>query len=776
MGGAAWWTIVVVALLTLSDVGCRGGGGEPVTGASEPLPGALPRTPEVATRLRAAVSERGASYRPRTRHLTPDGDARYTNRLILEHSPYLLQHAHNPVDWYSWGEEAFARARAEHKPILLSVGYATCHWCHVMEVESFEDEEVAAHLNAEYVAIKVDREERPDVDETYINTVMLLTGGAGWPMTVWMTPEREVFFAGTYFPARDGDRGARTGFLTLLRRFAASYRADPGAAAREGRALAARLRALADVAPAAELPGSASLHAAFARYQATFDRQHGGFGRAPKFPMPAVLDFLLRYHRRTRDPAALVMVEQTLDGLAAGGIRDQLGGGFHRYSTDAAWRIPHFEKMLYDNAQLASVYLGAAQATGRDELATVASDVLDDLERTLRAPGGAFYSARDADDPAGEGGYYAWTAAEIDVQLDVPHASAFRALYGVTDEGNFEGKTILHAARSRAEVASLLGIDPEQVGRLVDEARQTLLEIRHGRPAPLVDTKILTGWNGLAIGAFAQAGAVLRRTHYVDVAREAASFVLEHMRPRGRLARVHAGGVASQPAFLEDYAFLAAGLLDLYDATFDRRWLHEAERLHAVLAEEFWDPAGGGFFASGADRDPDLPRTKPADDGALPSGNAVAADNLVRLAALTDDEGARRRAVECVRALGRGVEAAPTSAPRLLGVLESLLEPSREIVIVESGAGDPDGRAALLAVVRRRFLPNRALLVARDGAELTAAQADLPFAAEKLALDGRTTGYVCERGRCRLPTADPALFAAQLAETHPLPPSLPMGD
>ena len=346
-----------VLLVLSATAACRGGGDLAVPG--DPLPGAVTRSPAVEARLRDAVARLGPTYRPRTRHRGPTGAARYTNRLILERSPYLLQHAHNPVDWYPWGEEAFARARAEGKPILLSVGYATCHWCHVMEEESFEDPEIATRMNTDYVAIKVDREERPDVDDTYMQAVVLLTGGGGWPMTVWLTPEREVFFAGTYFPPHDGDRGAELGFSTLLGRMAASYHADPTAVAAEGRRLAARLQALGVVRPADDLPGSEVLHAAFARYQAAFDRRYGGFGRAPKFPMPAVLDFLLRYHRRTREPAALVMVEQTLDHMAAGGVRDQLGGGFHRYSTDAAWQIPHFEKMLYDNAQLAEVYLAA---------------------------------------------------------------------------------------------------------------------------------------------------------------------------------------------------------------------------------------------------------------------------------------------------------------------------------------------------------------------------------------------------------------------------------
>jgi uncharacterized protein YyaL (SSP411 family) len=739
----------------------------PAVPVSDPLPGSEARPAELVARLREAAARESSRDQPRTRHRRADGSARYTNRLLLERSPYLRQHAHNPVDWYPWGDEAFARARREGRLVLLSVGYATCHWCHVMEEESFEDEEIAAAMNTDYVAIKVDREERPDIDGTYLQAVALLTGGGGWPMTVWLTPDREVFFAGTYFPPRDGDRGARMGFLSLLRHFADAYRTNPAGIAAEGRTLTARVHAASDVEPAEGMPGRAVLDAAFARYAAAFDHDHGGFGRAPKFPMPAALEFLLRYYRRTKEPTALAMVQRTLAGLAAGGVHDQLGGGFHRYATDAAWQIPHFEKMLYDNAQLASVYLMALQATGDATWGDVARAILDDVLRTLRAPEGAFWAAVDADDPGGEGTYYTWTPDEISAVLTPDQRSAVETYYGVDAAGNLGGRTVLHVARAWSEDAG--------AAALLTDARARLLQARAARPAPLVDTKILAGWNGLAISALARAGAVLDEPRYVQAAVEAARFVLDHMRANGRLLRVHADGSAGQVAFLEDHAFLAAGFLDLYEATFDLRWLTEARRLHETLDRDFSDPERGAYFESGDVRDPGLPRAKPADDGALPSGNAVAAENLVRLATFTDDETARARAAACVLALGRGVTAAPTSAPRLLGVVEALLDRPREIVLVEPAAGAAS-TAALMRVVQTTYLPNRALVVTREGGDLAAAAQALAIVGEKHAIDGRTTAYVCERGRCLAPTSDPETLARQLSAVLPLPPADEKGD
>lgn len=762
---------MLAVLLAVGAVACMRRD-EPVRPVGDPLPAAEPHPADLIARMRAALERRAVDERPRTRHLRPDGTPRYVNRLALERSPYLRQHAHNPVDWYPWGDEAFARARREGKLILLSVGYATCHWCHVMEEESFDDEGIAARMNADYVSVKVDREERPDVDGTYMQALMALTGGGGWPMTVWLTPDRQVLFAGTYFPPDDGQRGARVGFATLLARFADRQRADPARVIEEGRTLSAKLAAAGEPEPLEEAPGRSVLDAAFARYRRGFDSGHGGFGGAPKFPMPAALELLLRYHRRTREPEALVMVRRTLEALAIGGVRDQLGGAFHRYATDAAWRIPHFEKMLYDNAQLATAYVSAFQVTGDATFAAVAREVLDDLLRTFRGSGGGFHSAIDADDPGGEGAFYTWTPAEIVGVLPPETARVTAAHFGVGPPGNFGGRTVLFVAGGWEALPA--GLGNSEASGLVAHGRTALRAARDARPRPLVDTKVLASWNGLAIGAFARAGAVLEEPRYVAAAREAAEFVLARLQVEGRLHRVWADGTTGQPAFLEDHAFLASGFLDLFEATGDLRWVDEAEKLNATLAAEFWDADRGGFFESGAARDPDLPRAKPSYDGAVPSGNAVAAENLARLAVLRGDDDLRARATACVRAFGRMLVTSPTSAPRLLGVLDALLDRPREVVVVEPRAGD-DG-TALLRAVHGRYLPSRALVVTREGPALAAVQRALPIVGEKAAIDGRATAYVCERGRCLRPTSDPAELARQLDAVAPLGDAASFGD
>jgi uncharacterized protein len=761
--------VLTVAIVTaMMAAACRSTGSE-LPPPARPLPGAEPLSAELQARLRAALAAKGPTYRPRSRHLRPDGTPRYTNRLILESSPYLLQHAHNPVNWYPWGDEAFARALAEERPVLLSVGYSTCHWCHVMEEESFEDEEIAAYLNTHYVAIKVDREERPDVDEAYMTVVQLLTGGGGWPMTVWLTPERDAFFGGTYFPARDGDRGASVGFLSLLQRLRATFDADPQGVAARAAEITARVRSVS-TSPAAEgLPDPAILRRAFEQYVARFDVDHGGFGGAPKFPSPAALAFLLRYHRRTAEARALSMVTRTLEAMAAGGVYDHVGGGFHRYATDAAWLVPHFEKMLYDNAQLASVYLEAFQVTKREEFARVTRDILDYLLRDMRAPGGGFLTASDADSDGREGRFYVWTPDEIAAVLDPAHAAAVRAYYGVTAEGNFDGATILHVSQPLTAVAEDLATDPQHLRALLDEARETLRTARAKRVPPATDGKVLAGWNGLAISAFARAGAVLDEPRYVDAAREAAQFVLARMRPGGRLRRSFAAGAAHQDGVLDDHVFLAAAFLDLYEATFDSQWLREAVALQKVVDERFADTAAGGYFLSAAGEGIALVRSKPSYDGAVPSGNSVAAETLLRLAEYSGNDEYRRRAAGVFRALARDLARGPTGSPRLLAAYEFFLDRPREIVIVRSAEADADDGAALLATVHASFVPNRMLAVVSEGRDLEAQERLIPLLAEKRALGGRSTAYVCEQGACELPTSDPEVLARQLAKVYDLP-------
>jgi len=759
----------LVLLLVAGLAACVPPSGDPPP-PIDPLPGAEAFSAELQDKLASALAVKGVSYRPRTRHRRADDSPRYTNRLILEASPYLLQHAHNPVNWYPWGDEAFETAKRLGRPVLLSVGYSTCHWCHVMEEESFDDQEIADYLNRNYVAIKVDREVRPDVDETYMSVVQMLTGSGGWPMTVWLTATREPFYGGTYFPPRDGDRGARVGFLTVLKRLREAFDAEPLKVAAQASQIAERVRQIATGVASGRLPGPTPLHAAFRSFGERFDAVHGGFGGAPKFPTPATLDFLLRYHRHTGNAQALAMVTLTLERMAAGGIHDHVGGGFHRYATDVAWQVPHFEKMLYDNAQLARVYLAAYQVTKREEFARVTRDVLDYVSSEMTSPEGGFYAATDADSEGEEGRFFVWTPAEIRAALDAPNAEAVLAYYGVTDQGNFDGRSILHVSRPLTEVAGVLSLAPARLGELLDEARPRLYSARQRREPPHRDTKILAAWNGLMISALARAGVVLHEPAYLDRARAAARFVLGRMRPSGRLKRSYAGGAAHEDAFLDDHAFLAAGLLDLYEATFDLEWLREALALQETLAREFWDAEQGGFFLTGAEREVTLVRHKPDDDGALPSGNAVALENLLRLSELTSDDQWRARADDTLRAFALRLERGPTGAPALLSALDFRLDRPKEIVIVRP-AGAGDSATPLVETVRAAYLPNSVFTVATEGGEVDRQRQLIPLVEGKRALRGIATAYVCEQQVCALPTSDPKVLAAQLAKVHPLPDS-----
>jgi len=687
---------------------------------------------------------------------------RYTNRLALERSPYLLQHAHNPVSWYPWGDEAFAVARRTGRPVFLSVGYSTCHWCHVMERESFEDDEIAAVLNTRYVPIKVDREERPDVDDVYMTAVQLLTGSGGWPMSVWLTPDREPFFGGTYFPPRDGARGPTRGFLGILEELAALYAADPARVAAATGSLTQAVRAaLAPNGPAADAPpGAAPILRAVETVAQLFDERHGGLRRAPKFPSNLPVRLLLRHHRRAGDARSLHMATFTLERMAAGGIHDQLGGGFHRYSTDAEWLVPHFEKMLYDNALLAVAYAEAWQVTGRADLARVARQTLEYLVREMTSPEGGLYSATDADSEGEEGRFFTWEARELRELLGA-EAAAFMAFHGATDEGNFEGRNILWIPRP----------DEAEWARFAP-ARARLLEARARRPKPLRDEKVLAGWNGLAISALAFGGRVLAEPRFVEAAARAADFVLGRMMTGGRLQRswhaprpmVNEAGI---PAYLEDHAFLAQGLIDLFEATFEPRWLAAAIDLSERLEALFGDPAGGGWFGTATDHERLLVREKPTRDGAEPSGASIAALNALRLEALTTDPRWRHRAEGALRHHRRSLEEQPLALSELLLALDAATDVAREVVLVwPRDAAAPEG---FLDVLRRTFLPSRALAGAAAGPALDRVAAVAAIAAGKLAASGQPTAYVCEHGACHLPAISPEKLASQLATTRPYP-------
>lgn len=716
--------------------------------------------------------QHGQDYQPRTRHLNKDGSAKYTNRLFLETSPYLLQHAHNPVNWYSWGDEAFAQAKQLNRPVLLSVGYSTCHWCHVMEEESFEDEEIARILNEHYVAIKVDREERPDVDAIYMSAVQALTGRGGWPMTVWLTPERKPFYGGSYFPARDGDRGVPYGFLTLLTKLEEAYRQQPDKIAQASEQLTQSIGQILGPRPGGDVPGAALLDTVVAQYRARFDSQYGGLSGAPKFPTSLPIRLLLRHYRHSGDAAVLDMVTTTLKKMAAGGMHDQIGGGFHRYSTDAQWLVPHFEKMLYDNALLAMAYLETWQVTGDAEFRRVTEDILRYAERDMGSPEGAFFSATDADSPtpAGhreEGWFFTWTPAEIRQVLDTEEARLVNAYYQLSDKGNFEGRTILHTPEPLGAVAKRLEMTEQEARAMLERARDQLYQARLQRPPPIRDEKILTAWNGLMIAAYARAGLLLNNPAYIETARAAANFLLEKSYRDGRLYRSYKDGQARHNGYLDDYAFFTAALLDLYEASSDIRWLEQAIRLDNTLEKHFEDHQAGGFFMTGNDHEALLTREKPAYDGAEPSGNSVALLNLLRLHEFTTDDHYRQRAAKALTAFSGSLQSTPLALSEMLLALAFDLDKAKEIIIV-TPAGKRASAEPLLAPLRQTFLPNRIIAVVEEG-EMLAHQAKvIPLLEGKRALQGKATAYVCEQGTCELPTQDASTFADQIVETEAL--------
>jgi uncharacterized protein YyaL (SSP411 family) len=708
------------------------------------LPGAPPRDAALTDRLGAALAALGPQHRPRTHHLDPTGRPRFTNRLVLETSPYLLQHAHNPVDWRAWGDEAFEEARRSGRPVFLSVGYSTCHWCHVMERESFEDLEIARLLNERFVPVKVDREERPDVDAIYMTAVQALTGGGGWPMSAFLDADRRPFFAGTYFPPRDGDRGAAKGFETILREIDAVWRADPLRVAGAASALADAVRVAVSGGGAAapELPGDAELEAAVRAFEQAFDPRFGGVRRAPKFPSSFPVRLLLRWHRRAREPAALAMAAFTLERMAAGGLMDQVGGGFHRYSVDERWQVPHFEKMLYDNALLAIAYTEAFQVTKRRDFDRVVRQTLEYLLREMTSAEGALFSATDADSEGQEGKFFVWTERELRRVLG-DDAERFVRYYGVTAPGNFE---------EGANVLFVPAPDEDEWEALAPH-RERLREAREGRPRPLRDEKILASWNGLAIGAFALAGRVLAQPRWVDAARRAARFALERMRPGGRLHRTWKDGRARVPAFLDDHAFLAQGLLELYEASLEPAWLEAAIALCEEVERRFAAP-DGGWFTTGDDHEPLLVRQRPTHDGAEPSGASVAALNALRLHAFTGDDRWRRVAEGALRQYAPTLAEHPAALGEMLLAVDFHADVPLEVVLVwRDGDAPPDELADEL---RDAFLPNRAILGAREGAPLDALASIAPIAAGRIAVGGKPTAYVCERGQCQLPsiTAD----------------------
>jgi len=701
---------------------------------------------------------------------------KYKNRLANEKSPYLLQHADNPVDWYPWGEEAFEEARKKNKPVFLSIGYSTCHWCHVMEHESFLDTAVAGKLNEYFVPIKVDREERPDIDHIYMTAVQAMTGQGGWPLTVILTPDKKPFFGGTYFPPFE--KWGHPGLMDIMESVHRAWEDNGKRLVESGDDLTNAIRERS-VALKGKPLGEETLRAAFENFNMSYDPRHGGFGSAPKFPTGHNLSFLLRYWQRTKVEKALAMVEHTLVQMAQGGIYDHLGGGFHRYSTDQMWQIPHFEKMLYDQAILGKTYLEAYQITKNEFYAKVAREVFDYVLKVLKHPQGGFYSAEDADSPdpdiydvmsakvdqrieKKEGAFYLWRSKEIENVLGEEEAAIFNDHFGVLPDGNarhdphgeFVGKNVIFVERPIEETARAFSKTPAETATILRRCQKTLLSLRDQRPRPFLDDKILVDWNGLMISSLAIASKVLHEPRYLDSAIEAAQFIFDHlMTKEGRLWHRYRDGDSAIPGTVEDYAFFVHGLMDLYEATFDVRYLKEARDLAKHMVKFFWDELQGGFYLTASDAEELIFRPKEAYDGAIPSGNSLAALDLVRLYHFTLNKEWEDKLKETIDAFSFQVASSPNAYTQMLMVLDFILGPSQEIVM--AGNFNDFLVERMKEEIYQRFLPRKVIIfrpVSEN--EYRHIVALSPFVKEQEPLNGGTTAYICENHLCQLPVSD----------------------
>lgn len=680
------------------------------------------------------------------------------NRLIYEKSPYLLQHAHNPVDWYPWKEEAFEKAANENKPIFLSIGYSTCHWCHVMEKESFEDPEVAALMNEVFVSIKVDREERPDLDHVYMAVCQMLTGRGGWPLTVVMMPDKSPFFAGTYFP-KEG-RFGQMGMLELIPRIRDLWVSRRKDILDSAGSISMSLRELEKDMPGSEIDMSV-LDSAFSELAKRFDSTYGGFSMAPKFPSPHNFLFLLRYWKRRGKEEALRMVEKSLQEIRWGGIYDHIGLGAHRYSTDREWLIPHFEKMLYDEAMLSLAYLEAYQATGNRIYETAAREIFEYVLRDLKSPEGGFYSAEDADSEGVEGKFYLWEEAELKEVLSPDEAKLAMKVFRTQQEGNFKeeatgkksGANILYTGRSLQAIASELGISPEVLEKDIQTIREKLFDAREKRIHPYKDDKILTDWNGLMIAALARGAQVLGDTVYRDAAENGARFVLERLRQDGRLLHRYREGESGISAHLDDYAFYVWGLIELYEATFDASFLKTAVDLNEDMIRFFWDHQGGGFFFTPEDGETLIVRKKEYYDGATPSGNAVALYNLLRLSRLTGLSVLEEKAAVLIRSCSGTIRQFPSGYTQFLSSVDFAIGPGLEVVIV--GTPETEKTDAMIHALRSCYLPNQVTLFKSSTDNSPEISRVAPFVGNYNEVNGETTAYVCRNQTCSGPTTDP---------------------
>ncbi len=693
------------------------------------------------------------------------------NKLIQEKSPYLLQHAHNPVDWYPWGKEAFAKAKKENKPVFLSIGYSTCHWCHVMAHESFEDKEIANLLNEYFVPIKVDREERPDLDNIYMTAVTALTGSGGWPLSVFLTPDKKPFFGGTYFPPQA--RWGAVGFKDVLLSIHSSWQTQHAEILKSGQSITQALQERSSARQGEKIDLDVQLlRGGYQELAANYDARFGGFGQAPKFPMGHSLSFLLRYWKRSGEPQALAMVEKTLTAMAQGGMYDQLGGGFHRYSTDQIWQVPHFEKMLYDQAILARAYLESYQSTGQEFYARIARETLDYVLRDMQSPEGGFFSAQDADSLESstgkesgekkEGAFYIWDAAEINTVLDAQEAEIFNHYFGIEKNGNaqldphgeFTGKNILFVAHAPEESAPKFHKTPSDMEKVIQQAKQKLSTVRTKRPRPHLDDKILVDWNGLMISSLAFASSVLDEPRYRQAAQRAADFILKNLvNSQRRLLHRFRDGEAAILGTIEDYAFFISGLIELYEATFEVKYFQEARRLAEEMLHLFWDEEYGGFFFTAADSEDLLFRQKEVYDGAIPSGNSVAALDLLRLARMSGDKTLADKAEVLLQFFGMEILKRPSAYTQLLIALNFALGPTREIVLAGPNTEDPRVRD-MLKIIRAFFMPNAVILLRpSDKQKLTELVELSPFVENQAPLNGQPTAYVCQNYVCELPTS-----------------------
>jgi uncharacterized protein len=688
-------------------------------------------------------------------------ETRFTNRLIHETSPYLLQHAHNPVDWYPWGEEALRKARTEDKPIFLSIGYSACHWCHVMEHECFEKEDIAALMNAHFINIKVDREERPDLDEIYMTAVQAMTGAGGWPMSVFLTPDLKPFYGGTYFPPRD--MYGRPGFPSILQSVAGAYKTQRDQIDQSADSITKHIQTAVSHAAGEDELTQAWITQAAAQMRQRFDEQHGGFGTAPKFPHSMDISLLLRHSTQSRDAEALHIAEFTLRKMAEGGMYDQLGGGFHRYSVDEQWLIPHFEKMLYDNALLAKTYLEAWQLTKDPFYKTIVCETLDYILREMTAPDGSFYSTQDADSEGGEGAFFSWTPEQIKQSLGDKPGDIVCRYYGVDDAGNFEhGTSVLHVITNIETLAEERGVPVDDLIDVINQAKRELFKVRSSRPKPATDTKILTDWNGMMISSMALAGMALQEPRYLEAAQKACDFLLQtHLTDEG-LLHTSKDGNAHTPGFLSDYALLANGLLDTYESSRNPRYLEEAQNLAERMIQQFWDEKDGAFFFTSNTHEKLIARSKNSMDSSVPSGNSIAALVLSRLFEMTGQAQYKERAQQTIAVYADGLQRYPSAFSQMLIALDFLLYPPKLIVMLARHDHDFE---RLQYSIFSEFLPNKALLYVWE--ENRAALEKLaPVIQGKDSQGKDSTVYVCENFTCAFPVHSSEDLMRQLSRSN----------